>query len=413
MRGAAQNYTGGFFGTLYSRHKPYFVAENCFITASVDGPRKGGFLGTQHADGRMYNAGYTKVSNSYNAGPINGNIITPLGSVSNCFYDNSKCFGSNNGAGGRSTEVMKSKVMAFKLNGNKLGGPWTQDDSINDGYPYYGELTDYPKLTATLDNGEGATPATSTVEVPYTQVPDRLTELPTKEHAEFDGYYSAPGGGGDCYVDATGTWQRPWNFETDTTLYAKWAPLATYTVRHWQQKVNADATAVAGTDRTVTEPVAEGEPPTCTDYALALSQTLEGRVGGQTSAEAQDYPGFVAPTITQTEVLSDGSVTLDVFYDRATYTLTLDDQGGSGGQGTATLTYGVRPPSTYSVPVRASVDPLLSYEFAGYHAAPGREGDQLIGPTGAVVSGSVLAVPWTSTQPLVVYAGWIEHRTEP
>ncbi len=413
VRGAAQNYTGGFFGTLYSRHKPYFVAENCFITASVDGPRKGGFLGTQHADGRMYNAGYTKVSNSYNAGPINGNIITPLGSVSNCFYDNSKCFGSTNGAGGRSTEVMKSKVMAFKLNGNKLGGPWTQDDSINDGYPYYGELTDYPKLTATLDNGEGATPATSTVEVPYTQVPDRLTELPTKEHAEFDGYYSAPGGGGDCYVDATGTWQRPWNFESDTKLYAKWAPLATYTVRHWQQKVNADATAVAGTDRTVTEPVAEGEPPTCTDYALALSQTLEGRVGGQTSAEAQDYPGFVAPTITQTEVLSDGSVTLDVFYDRATYTLTLDDQGGSGGQGTATLTYGVRPPSTYSVPVRASVDPLLSYEFAGYHAAPGREGDQLIGPTGAVVSGSVLAVPWTSTQPLVVYAGWIEHRTEP
>ena len=77
-----------------------------------------------------------------------------------------------------------------------------------------------------------------------------------------------------------------------------------------------------------------------TDYEVAEEQNLTGVTDSQTQAVAKDYPGFelssshhTGGTITQQTIAGDGTTTVTVYYDRKTYSLTLD---GNGGQTTDT-----------------------------------------------------------------------------
>ena len=104
------------------------------------------------------------------------------------------------------------------------------------------------------------------------------------------------------------------NIKANTTVYAKWdAASAKYTVIHWWENANDD------------------------DYSYHESQELYGNAGEMTSAAAKTYnvegtnilgkkvtsnKVFTAETITQKTIAGDGSTIVNVYYKRATYTLT-------------------------------------------------------------------------------------------
>lgn len=104
------------------------------------------------------------------------------------------------------------------------------------------------------------------------------------------------------------------NIKANTTVYAKWnAASAKYTVIHWWENANDN------------------------DYSYHESEELYGNAGEMTSAAAKPYnvegtnilgkkvtsnKVFTAETITQKTIAGDGSTIVNVYYKRATYTLT-------------------------------------------------------------------------------------------
>ena len=93
-----------------------------------------------------------------------------------------------------------------------------------------------------------------------------------------------------------------------TQLVAEWTPIeVTYTVRHRKENAN---------DNGYTE-------------VLADRQTLSWVTAQQTVAAANTYPGFTALTITQAEIMWNGSTIIDVYYSRREYTITFDSWSGS------------------------------------------------------------------------------------
>ncbi len=87
-----------------------------------------------------------------------------------------------------------------------------------------------------------------------------------------------------------------WNANTDTA----------YTVEHYQQNI------------------------TDNEYTLAENGTETGTTGEDTSAEAKDYAGFTAKSVTQEKIAADGSTVVKIYYDRKEITLTLDFDDGEG-----------------------------------------------------------------------------------
>lgn len=112
------------------------------------------------------------------------------------------------------------------------------------------------------------------------------------------------------------------NIKANTTVYAKWnAASAKYTVIHWWENANDD------------------------DYSYHESEELYGNAGEMTSAAAKPYTVegtdvlgqkvtsnkvFTAETITQKTIAGDGSTIVNVYYKRATYTLTFRVQSYDG-----------------------------------------------------------------------------------
>lgn len=110
------------------------------------------------------------------------------------------------------------------------------------------------------------------------------------------------------------------NIKANTTVYAKWnAASAKYTVIHWWENANDD------------------------DYSYHESEELYGNAGEMTSAAAKKYKVdgtnilgekvtsnevFTAETITQKTIAGDGSTIVNVYYKRASYTLTFKDPRG-------------------------------------------------------------------------------------
>lgn len=120
------------------------------------------------------------------------------------------------------------------------------------------------------------------------------------------------------------------NIKANTTVYAKWnAASAKYTVIHWWENANDD------------------------DYSYHESEELYGNAGEMTSAAAKTYTVegtdilgkkvtsnkvFTAETITQKTIAGDGSTIVNVYYKRATYTLTFRVQTWEGWQTLKTVT---------------------------------------------------------------------------
>ena len=127
---------------------------------------------------------------------------------------------------------------------------------------------------------------------------------------------------------------------TDVTYTAVWAAGTdtAYTVKHLQQNANNN------------------------EYTEVLSESKTGTTGEQTAAEAKDYSadGFQAGVFTNAAIAADGSTVIEIKYDRVTYEVTFDANGGTLKDG-ATKTF--RHGQTFDVTAPERED----FAFAGWY----------------------------------------------
>ena len=127
----------------------------------------------------------------------------------------------------------------------------------------------------------------------------------------------------------------------DVTIVVTYSGAArNYTVKHLFQNVEGTA-------------YAEDE---------ALRETLEGTTGLDTAAQAKTVEGFTALPIAQVKVASSGETVVEVKYDRNSYLLTWNTDGGS---------YVEPQMLKYGAAVSAPADPTkVGYTFAGWDFVP-------------------------------------------
>lgn len=107
----------------------------------------------------------------------------------------------------------------------------------------------------------------------------------------------------------------PYTFSTmpaeSITLTARWTARddTEYTVKHYLQNADND------------------------EYRLQATETLSGTTGAATAAAAKDkagdYAHFTAKAFEQGTVAADGSTVVEIYYDRDTFTITFDANGGT------------------------------------------------------------------------------------
>lgn len=113
-------------------------------------------------------------------------------------------------------------------------------------------------------------------------------------------------------------WQlgdAPYTFSTmpakSITLTARWTARddTEYTVKHYLQNADND------------------------EYRLQATETLSGTTGAATAAAAKgkagDYAHFTAKAFEQGTIAADGSTVVEIYYDRDTFTVTFDANGGT------------------------------------------------------------------------------------
>lgn len=153
---------------------------------------------------------------------------------------------------------------------------------------------------------------------------------PTKTNYTFNGWTGANGTTPQTNVSiikgSTGNKSYTANWTLNT---------ADYTVKHWQQKVNATSTANNSTNYT---------------EVTADIQKLSGIIGSSITPEVKTYTGFTSPQKQSATIKADGSTTVNYYYTRNSYTLTV-----KAGTGISNVTGGGSKKYEASVTINATV----------------------------------------------------------
>ena len=239
-------------------------------------------------------------------------------------------------------------------------------------------------ITLDMQGGSGGTTVIENVKYGTWSLDELNLTKPTKNGYYFTGYYTAVNGGGFLFLDDSMSSQHN-DIDANITVYAYWTertvskleiPAAsltqsymvgdafvpfnitvaynngeTKTVEVTEAMLQGFSTASAVDNATATVTI-EGKSATFTysvssgyaytvnhyqqkldnddnpdGYVLKDTQTLYGT--GTTNAVALAYEGFTAKAITQVSVSEDGSTVVDVYYDRNTYTVVFNLDGGT------------------------------------------------------------------------------------
>ncbi len=161
------------------------------------------------------------------------------------------------------------------------------------------------------------------------------------------------------------------------TLYAQWIEEGTstkYTVEHYQQNTDLNTYTLAGK---TTSRVVDGDELT-----------------------AKTYPGFQSTNRQTTATQADGSILVRYYYDRTTYTLRFDANGGSGSMSNATMLVNIAaalPTNRFT-----KTDAL----FIGWNTKADGSGD-------SYVDGQTVNFDAGEGEEITLYAQWMESGYNP
>ena len=267
---------------------------------------------------------------------------------------------------------------------------YSLDQNFFDNKPT-GDMTLYAhwtarKFTVNLDK-QGGTGGSSSIQATYDSAMPAIT-LPTKTGYNFDGYYYHESSGNTKYYNANGTSAKNWDRDPDITvsLYAHWSA-ATYTVTFNHQGGTSSLTTKTATYNAAMPSISSSQLPTRTAYRF--DGYYDAAEGGTKYYNAN---GSSARTCNKT-----ANFTLYAHWTLLSFTVTLNQQNGTGGIPSVTATYGQDMPTIDEgdLPTRVGAT------FGGYYAQTKGQGTQYYTEAGAS------AHTWDKTAAATIYAYWI------
>ena len=243
-------------------------------------------------------------------------------------------------------------------------------------YAYWLPVNTTYTVTLNTQGGIGGTAsvvATYNATMPSATAPTRLGHI-------FGGYYTGTNGSGTQYYTQSMASARPWDLQTNTTLYAKWT-IETHTILFNTQGGSTVNNITANFNANIVL-------PTPTRIGYTFSGWFTGINGTGTRVI-----WTIMPDLSSGSELN-ASTTLYASWLLNTYAVTLDSQGGIGGTASVTATYGVAMPSA-TAPTRAD------YVFDGYYTGINGTGIQYYTQSMSSVR------PWDLQSNTTLYAKWI------
>jgi len=236
-------------------------------------------------------------------------------------------------------------------------------------------------------NASGGTLGTTTFEASPSQAyfPDYV-EIPTRPGYKFLGYYGTFNSEERMWYGADGKFEWAiYLIEDGFTLYAHWEVLAS-TVTLNANGGSGGPSPVTATYGSAMPAIASTNLPARTGYTFA--GYYDTKTGG-----TQYYTSSGASARTWDKT---ANTTLYARWTANTYTVTLNQNGGSGGSGSVTATYDSAMPSA-TMPTRNG------YVFQGYYDTNAQTGG-----TQYYTSSGASARTWNKTANTTLYARWKE-----
>lgn len=202
---------------------------------------------------------------------------------------------------------------------------------------------------------------------------------PTRTGYDFGGYYSEANGGGTQYYNADGTSAHVWDVAADSTLYAKWTASDNSVTLDRRLGVGGTRSVVA----TYGSAMPEITPPT------RLGHEFQGyRDAPSDGTQYYNADGSSKRNWNKTE-----PTTLYAQWKAKTSKVSLNRQGGNGGDSSVTATYGFPMPS-------ANMPSHDGWTFKGFTSQPDGTGVRYYNAKGAS------ARKWDCTTNTTLYAQW-------
>ncbi len=177
-------------------------------------------------------------------------------------------------------------------------------------------------------NANGGTTDTASKTVTYDSTYGDLP-TPTRTGYTFNGWYTKTSNGTQI-LSTTKV-----SITANQTLYALWTANTNtaYKVVHWQQNIGGTASSHDSTN-----------------YTVANTENLTGTTGASITPAVKSYTGFTAPSTQTTTIAADGSTTVNYYYTRNSYTLTVNKSiGVASVTGAGTYEYGASVTVGYSI----------------------------------------------------------------
>jgi uncharacterized repeat protein (TIGR02543 family) len=316
-------------------------------------------------------------------------------------YDYEGATGGNSAASAAVTYGASYTLAVPTKTGYTFGGWWTGDNGTGTqltsssgaslaNWMGTAGITVYARWTAvtytlTYDyegatGGNSATSATVTYNASYTLA------VPTKTGYTFGGWWTGDNGTGTQLTSSAGASLANWTGTANATVYARWTAI-TYSIAY---SGNENTGGSAPSSQTKT-------------YGTSLTLAAQGTLvktghtfGGWNTAADGSGTTYAAGSSLSADLstTADATVTLYAKWTAATYTLTYDYEGATGGNSasSATVTYG----SSYTL----AVPTKTGYTFEGWYDGDNGTGNQLTYSSGASLEN------WTGTVGITVYARW-------
>ena len=226
---------------------------------------------------------------------------------------------------------------------------------------------------------QGGTGGTEEISVTY-DLPLPSASQPERPGYIFNGYFSGPDGQETQYYNDSMASVQIWDIDSPVTLYASWTIIG--------YLVTLDQAGGAGGTESVTAnyqtPMPAAEGPVHTGY------TFHGYYSEEAGGGTQYYDSDMDGT-RNWDILSD--TTLHAWWTVNEYSVTLDQQGGTGGTVNITAVFDADMPEALS-PARPG------YIFTGYYTEPGGSGSLYYNPD--MTSARI----WDLDLAVTLYAGW-------
>ena len=285
-------------------------------------------------------------------------------------------------------------IKAIDANGNVL--PKAQHGSLNytdsqgrwiddDGCILYAQWLANQYLIIFNENGgtftaNGKTQVYATYDKTVPNIGNGPDDIPWRRGYAFNGYNDKADGKGNPYYDKNGNGLIKFRKTKETPVYAQWE-LETYSITY---ELNG------GTNH--------ANNPNSYTYEDATITLQEPTKTGYTFKGWYDNSSFTGTPITQISKGSYGNKTLYAKWTANTYTVTLNQQSGTGGTTSVTATYGAAMPAI-TKPTRNG------YTFGGYYTAINGGGTQYYNANGASSKN------WDKTATTTLYAKWTANQS--